>query len=268
MFMLMAVVGWLVTRTRAAWFEGEWGWFSDSVPDVWGKIKHIVHALINVLMDWVSSAFDNVWSFADSIYHTVEDGLSYAVNLVWQLYSEAQNFAVSLIRDAINTAWDWVAGIWNWISSVGNWLVDVANSVETWIWNAVQDGVAYVATHVWGWIESGVNFAVHELGKAVDALFSTVREFVCGLVDLVNLVVGTISGVVAWVLNTGEMVARVVLKALGWLEYFATHPFDWFAHLFADFAEKAPRYILAHLTDAIAKEGSVIEDYMAKWLEL
>lgn len=71
---------------------------------------------------------------------------------------------------------------------------------------------------------------------------------------------------VGWVATWGGRVVRFFTRAAGWVEWLIGHPVGFFLRLWADLGTLAPRVIVAVVLRAVVSEGSVIEQWIARWL--
>jgi phage-related protein len=268
MLALLAVVAALVARVIPAFLDGLFDFFGSIGGDVWNAIKDFVRTIINAVGDAITWTVDNVAHALDSFIVTAWGWVQDATNLAWHLASAAFDFATNLVTFVAGQIWAGIAGLWDWVNNVGGIILGAIASIEQWIATAADNIVGFVWAQFMAFYNDVILGALHFIEAAVNFLAAQVHDLLCGLEHLVNIVANTIGGAVAWITSTGMMVASVVLRALGWLEYFATHPFSWFSDLFGGFARNGSRWLVAHLLGALQSDGHMIEEWLAKWLEL
>lgn len=267
MILLLAAIAWLVGLAGLHWLDGLFSWFDQTAGDAWRAITAFVHSVINSALDLTSSIFDRVWAWASAMWDQAVAWFVQAINTAWQVFDLAQQFAQNLVTSLWDQVARWLGGLQGWVDNIGAWIINTVNGVLDWISHApagILSIASGVANDLW---HSVIEPALGLVADTANAAISGLHDLYCGVVDLVNLVYNTVTGILSWIDNTALAIINVCTKALGWLLYFAEHPFSWFTDLFADFARRAPAFLVAHLTDALSKHGSILEDWLARWLE-
>lgn len=205
-------------------------WTTAGIRDLWdslGRIAGTVGGLIEQVYAWARRAFDDVTRWAGRRIDDLANGVNGALR---QLTDWA--------RSAIDQAVDFARGIPRWVT----------DNVARPLWEAISDAAAFVNRNV-----------LQPLLRLVSDLWSELRGAVRWLTDLVGEALD-------WVRRFGGQIWDIVQRAWDWLVWFATHTFDYFRGLLREAIETGPAWFVHSTQQAIAKEGSIMEEWIVRWL--
>lgn len=247
-----------------------WGWLESvfsGAKSVVTDVKNLIRAAVDGITGYIDSGFDAAWSgIRTAIDWTVSKG-EWAVKTVldladrvWHVEEWAHNGLVDLVNNLVNGAFDYASGIWNDLVSWASGGFDAVRSL-------VNDVYEWVNTNVLRPLIDKVDKTAGFILGRVDSVWNSysnfVQDFASRVWDIAN---GAVSPYVdAWHFVTDD-VLPLWRRVKDWLLFLADHPFDWFTALFEDTMRKANKTVLGWMMNAVSKEGSVVDDWIGKFL--
>ncbi len=159
--------------------------------------------------------------------------------------AEVADYARGLIREVTRWATRAVAELWDWAHSVPRWIFQTMGDLTGWLWD-----------RVWPFVRDKV---LRPLGRAIDAALDWARKAVAKVWDI-------LAQAWRWITDVGVVIAHVVMGALAWLLFLAKLPFSVALAAYEFFTHLTPHGFLAYALRAFQREGSVLEEWIARWL--
>lgn len=266
--LLVTIAATLVRLVVGDIFDDIGGWLGSGISDVYnavknfvvGMLRHFVNFLTSVIdmtFSALSSVIDWVWQGAQALVGAVSAALSWWVGVLWDAIQAARDAAFWLVDQAIGAVRWWVATVFASFDWVVGQLWGLTNNLLGWVadnvfWPLVHDigGVfGWVANTVIPWVAGGIN------------------NLWCFVKDVAGSIGGIAGGVFDELIGPFKLVLELGLKAIEWLAWMATHPFDWFVHLFDDFFSRGSSWLLSKMTDAVQSNMTQVDNWLSKFFE-
>jgi len=237
---------------------------------------------IGWLLSWVRSGVERV----------AEAAAMYVWNKTWDFIVKLT--ATARILLAVTNHFK--GTFYRWVRALLHKIDVTAHRLQVWTGNLVAKAIVTVVTRITNWVRGTVMPWVRGLVLAArilaQGLFKVLRDWTArALAALGNRIAGVLTwaagriaelrewarkaidwltsrlvDVMDWVARYGPTLVAFVTRALGWIVWLIANPIGRFIQLWHDLAQLTPRLVLSAVLSAVAREGDVIERWLARWL--
>jgi phage-related protein len=138
-----------------------WNLFTGGVSDIWHYILNLFAAVynyvdryVNALAHDITSVYDSLVKFSDSVAHWVTVHIDDLTGLIKSSFENLEKWALGAINDVRNWAVDAYKWTVNEFNAVLKWASDTFNSLRTWI---IQ--------HIWQPLDTAISGALDWISK-------------------------------------------------------------------------------------------------------
>lgn len=240
---------------------GAIGWATSPIYDA---VKRLVDGVVGWVSDWVGHVVD--WT-------------TRLVNDVWGV--------VNTLSDWAHSVAGWIGGEWNrvssWISAqvdrVTSWVGQRLGDITNWARGELDRIYGYargIVDDAYTWVTDNVWRPLHDLVDGIGRWISdTILPWVSAQIEGLS---SWARSAFDWVLQHAEDLIgqaldvftpawQLVTAAWGWLEWMATHTFDWFTGLWHELADSHPQVVEDMVGRGFGAGGTHLEDAVMRWFD-
>ena len=217
------------------WFSEKWQSVLDTVTQTWESIKTSISDAWNSIVEWfvgaweaykaqvsanweaVKAIFVGVWEAIWGVITGVWNRISGWITAAWNMYMAYVNFVWTFITSIFTGKWEeiWgvVSGVWTRISAwiTAKW--DAFKAYVAWVWNGIQN----LFNEVWEAIKQKISDTWENIkstiANAVANVISKMQEFVNGIRQKVDEVLGKLRDMPGQIRNLFSQAGQWLVNA-------------------------------------------------------